>query len=100
MKDTPKQRGNSHENLFQEKIPLVPQYGHHYVGRFDGRELSTTYLSLTTGRVNPAKRIYAIMDNFLKFLHFFKGEREREGRRLPLTACRLVKILFLNLHGF
>ena len=28
-----------------------------------------------TGRVNLADKIYAIMDNFLKFLHFFKGWR-------------------------
>ena len=48
------------------------------IGRFDGRDLSTSYLSLTIGRVNPIDRIYAIMENLLKFLHFFKGERERE----------------------
>ena len=77
MKDTPKQRGNSHENIFQENIPLGPQYGHHSIGRFNHRGMSTTYLSLTTGRVNLVDIIYVIMDNFLKFIHVFKGERER-----------------------
>ena len=72
MKDTHKQRGNYHENLFQEKIPLDPQYGHHSVSRFDRRDMSTTYIYLTIGRVKPANKIYAIMDSFLKFLHFFK----------------------------
>ena len=56
MKDTPKQGGNSHENLFQEKIPLGPQYGHHSVSIFVCRDMYTTYLSLTIGRVNPADR--------------------------------------------
>ena len=45
--------------------------------------MSIAYLSLVIGRVNPVDRIYAIMDNFLKFMHFFhrrERERERKGR--------------------
>ena len=47
--------------------------------------MSEAYLSLTTGRVNPADRIYAIMDNFLKFLHFFQ-RKEIEGSE-EVTSC-------------
>ena len=53
--------------------------------------MSTIYLSSTIGRVNLADRIYAIMDNFLKILHFFKGEREREREgREEVTFCSVL----------
>ena len=48
-------------------------------------DVSTAYLSLISVRVNLVDRIYAIMDNFLKFLHFFQ-RKEREGRE-EVTSC-------------
>ena len=47
--------------------------------------MSEAYISLTIGRVNHVDRIYAIMNNFLKFIHFFQ-RKEREGRE-EVTSC-------------
>ena len=47
--------------------------------------MSIAYLSLTTRMVNLVDIIYAIMNNFLKFLHFFQ-RKEREGRE-DFTYC-------------
>ena len=96
MKDTPKEWEISRKFVSRENPLRSPVWLPFYSQISLQGQFYNLIQHLIQGSLNIVNRIYAIMHNFLKFLHFFKGKREREGRGLPLVACRLMKILLLH----